>query len=392
MKANYDVIIVGAGPTGSMAGKRIAELGKSVCILEKDRDVGSPVRCGEAVNGQTLKELIDVDSKWVDTEVDEFRIVSPNGVETDAKFESHIGYILNRRVFDYDLSKLASDKGAEVFTKSYVHKLIIENETVVGVKVKTITGDKEIRAKIVIGADGVESRIGRMAGIKTVLPMKNMASCFQFQVGNIDINPKRIDFFMGQNYAPGGYLWIFPKGNKIANIGLGISGNFSKPGLSYEMLKSFLDKHFPNASILSSVCGGVPVSKPLKNSVANGVIIAGDAAHHVNPMTGGGILSGMKAGIIAANVAVDAIERDNYSKKYLSKYEKLIKKEFGDKHDRYYRLKETISKFSDVELNGIADRVEKIPVRERTLMKIFKAAVIHKPSLLLDVVKVFTKL
>ena len=389
MKTNYDVIIVGGGPAGTMAGKMIAESGASVCILEKDRDIGYPVRCGEAVSEGGLRQFVEPRDSWITTKISEFRLISPNGTQIDAELSTQKGFILNRRIFDYDLAQLASEKGAEVFTKAYVKDLILENGKISGVKVEHIGCEKKIKAKLVIGADGVESRVGRWAGLRTQLKMKDVESCVQYTVANVDVNPNRNDFYMGEVYSPGGYLWVFPKGNRMANIGLGISGEHSGKKSAKQWLDEFMEREYPNASKLTTVCGGVPCAKPMKNPIKDNFMLVGDSAHYVNPMTGGGIISAMKSGCIAGQIASECLKTNDTSEKQLSKYVDEIKKDFGNNYNRFYRLKEAISEFSDDDLNGIADKVAKIPVHERTLTKIFKIAVFKKPSLIIDVVKVF---
>lgn len=317
MKNEYDVIVVGGGPAGSTAARMAAEGGASVCMLEKDRDIGYPVRCGEAVGELGLRQFVEPRQNWIAAKITDFGLIAPNGTRIFTPFSDKFGYILHRRIFDYDLAKLAAARGVEITTKCYVRDLIIENGYVCGVVADTLDVRKEIRCKIVIGADGVESRIGRWAGIRTQVKMKDMETCVQYGVANIRLDPKRIDFYVGNEYAPGGYLWVFPKGSRSANIGLGINGRFAKNRSPKDYLEKFIQDHFPNASVLTTTCGGVPCAKPIKDPVRNGLILVGDAAHHVNPMTGGGIISGMKAGWIGGQICANAISNADYSQKYL---------------------------------------------------------------------------
>ncbi len=389
MQDRYDVIVVGGGPAGSMAAFNAAEGGASVCILEKDRDIGYPVRCGEAVGELGLKQFVDIQPQWIAASITDFRLVSPNGTKIDTSFAGQKGFILHRRIFDYDLCRKAASAGAHVFTKAYVNGLIIENNTVAGVKLNHLGTEKEIRSHLVIAADGVESRVGRWAGLRTNVKMKDMESCMQYSVANIDIDPNRIDFYVGSVYAPGGYLWVFPKGENTANIGIGICGDQTDIFNAKKLLDEFLSREYPNAAILTSMCGGVPCASPLKNAVKDGLILVGDAAHQVNPMTGGGIISAMKGGSIGGRLAAESIISRDYSSSFLKKYNDLIKKDFGDTHQRFHKIKEVISSLTDLELDGIAENVQKIPESKRTLTQIFKACVIKKPSLMFDVIKVF---
>ncbi len=390
IKSFYDVIIVGGGPAGSMAAYEIAKAGYSVCVFEKDRDIGYPVRCGEAIGYNGLNQYFEPKKNWIAAEIKGATLVSPKNHRINVDFKNETGYILNRRVFDYDLAKIAVNEGAEVFTRCYVNDLIFENDHACGVKIKYFDDILEVRSKIVIGADGIESRIGRWGGIKTKVRLKDMESCVQYSVSNIDISQEKMIMFVGKNYAPGGYLWIFPKGDRSANIGIGISGNYAKNGKSAKSyLDDFINKFYPEVSILTTVCGGVSCPKPMAEPVNNGLMLVGDAAHQINPMTGGGIASGMRGGKIAGQIASIALEKSDFSKQFLMKYPKRMFKEFGNNHNRFYRIKESIHRLEDDDLSYIAEKVAKIPENKRTLSSIFKHAVYKKPSLAIDVLKVF---
>ncbi|MBI3111089.1 MAG: NAD(P)/FAD-dependent oxidoreductase, partial [Ignavibacteriales bacterium] len=166
MNASYDVLVVGAGPAGSTAARYAAAGGASVLMLEKDRDVGYPVRCGEAVSHEGVVQFLEPDPKWIAATVSKFRIISPSGGSVIPTLEG-IGYVLERRMFDYELAKIAAREGAEIVTKAYVYDLIREDGVVKGVRTVIKDQKVEIRARVVIGADGVESRVGKWAGIDT---------------------------------------------------------------------------------------------------------------------------------------------------------------------------------------------------------------------------------
>ena len=392
LQNKYDVVVVGGGPAGSMAAWEAAKGGVSVCMLEKDRDIGYPVRCGEAAGESGLRQFVEIEDSWIAEKITSVKLVSPNLTSVDIDFAAETGYILNRRIFDYDLSRYAANAGAEVYTKAYVKNVLANNGEVNGVVLDYLGEEKQIQAKIVIGADGLTSRVGRWAGLKTLVRMKDMESAVQYSVANVDIEPNKMIMYVGMNHAPGGYIWVFPKGKKFANIGIGISGKYSKHKSAQKYLDEFMEREYPDAAILTTMCGGVPCAKPMEKPVADGIMLVGDAAHQINPMTGGGIVAGMKGGWIAGQVAAEAIKKNDYSEDSLLEYPKRMRKDFGKNHERFYKIKEVTEKLTNEELDSIAEKVLSIPHNKRTLTSVFKAAVFKKPTLIIDVLKVFSGL
>ena len=390
LENKYDVVVVGGGPAGSMAAWEAAKGGVSVCMLEKDRDIGYPVRCGEAAGESGLRQFVEIEDSWIAEKITSVKLVSPNLTSVDIDFAAETGYILNRRIFDYDLSRYAANAGAEVYTKAYVKNVLANNGEVNGVVLDYLGEEKQIQAKIVIGDDGLTSRVGRWAGLKTLVRMKDMESAVQYSVANVDIEPNKMIMYVGMNHAPGGYIWVFPKGKKFANIGIGISGKYSKHKSAQKYLDEFMEREYPDAAILTTMCGGVPCAKPMEKPVADGIMLVGDAAHQINPMTGGGIVAGMKGGWIAGQVAAEAIKKNDYSEDSLLEYPKRMRKDFGKNHERFYKIKEVTEKLTNEELDSIAEKVLSIPHNKRTLTSVFKAAVFKKPTLIIDVLKVFS--
>jgi digeranylgeranylglycerophospholipid reductase len=386
MKDEYDVIVVGAGPAGSTAARFAAAGGVSVLLLEKDRDVGYPVRCAEAVSHEGVVQFIKPDPRWIAATVSKFRIVVPNGNSIMPRLDG-IGYVLERRIFDYELAKLAVKEGAEVITKAYVYDLIKEDGDVAGVRVLIKDRKVDIRAKVVIGADGVESRVGKWAGIDTTCHIHDMESCAQVTLSGVAVDEGILDFYFGDQIAPGGYLWVFPKGKDSANVGIGISVECAKEKSAVRWLDEFVEKKFPNAAMLTRIAGGVPCAKTCDEIVKGNVLLVGDAAHQVNPTSGGGIISGMIGGMLAGQVAGEAIT--NKDRNHLIEYEKRWHKRLGWRHEVFYRIRGAITSFSDETLNKLCDSAIKLPEGKRTVGGLFRTAMWNKPSIMLDIAKVF---
>ena len=386
MKNEYDIIIVGAGPAGSMAARFAAEQDVSVLMLEKDRDVGYPVRCGEAISKAGVEEFIEPDDKWIAAKISKFSFNAPDGNEVIVEF-GDAGYVLERRIFDYELARTAADAGTEILTRAYVNGLLFEDAKVCGVKYEHQGEQKEVKAKVVIAADGVESRVGRWAGLKTYIDFRDMESAVQITAANIPVDQNTLYFYFGKDIAPNGYFWVFPKGHKKANIGLGVNGLIGKKKSAQSYLNDFMNSHYPNAPVLTSVAGGVPCSITLDKISAPGIMLVGDAARQVNPLSGGGIASGMIGGKIAGTIAGQAIKMNQPD--HILTYDKAWQDRLGKRHETFNRIKEGIYNFSDDKFNSIANSILKIPIEKRTLGKVFTTALINNPSLLVDIAKVF---
>jgi digeranylgeranylglycerophospholipid reductase len=386
MKRYYDVVVVGGGPAGTMAARYAAELGVSVLILEKDRDIGYPVRCGEAVSRKGVEEFIEPDEKWIASHITKFSMNAPDGTEVVLPLPEE-GFVLERRVFDYELAKSAANAGVEILTRAYVNGLLFDGDAVSGVKFDYRGEQHEVEADVIIAADGVESRVGRWAGLKTHIDFRDMESCVQYTVSGIDVDPNTIYFHFGSNAAPEGYLWVFSKGSHSANIGLGVSGAIGKKKSALQFLEEFMERNYPDAAILTSIAGGVPCSVTLERISAPGIILVGDAARQVNPLSGGGIASGMIGGSIGGRIAAESIKRGK--PQHLLTYDKEWMDRLGKRHETFDRIKNGIYNFSDEKFNSIAHSFSKVPNDKRSLGNLFKTALIHNPGLLIDVARVF---
>jgi digeranylgeranylglycerophospholipid reductase len=388
MKDKYDVIVVGGGPVGSTAARLAAEGGSDVLLLEKDREIGIPVRCGEAVGEKGFSKIVDLKKEWIANHIKALRLVAPDGTIVKIHHED-VGFILDRKRFDYDLAMEAASAGVDVLTKAYVYDLLTDNGAVTGVKVKHLGKQYNICSKVVIGADGVESRVGRWAGLKTNLKLKDIETCVQMTVTNININRDYCDFYFSKKIAPGGYLWVFPKNENTANIGLGISGDKAQKKSPLAYLNEFMKTKFPEASVLTTVAGGVPIAPYTENIISNGLMLTGDAARQSNPISGGGIVLGMLAAQIAGRIAAEAVKENNVSEQKLLQYVKGWEKIGGNNHRRAYRLKETVFKLTDDDLNKTAEAINKKSAEKHTIINIFKTALMKHPKLIPDILKVF---
>lgn len=353
MKSEYDVIVVGAGPAGSIAARTAAEQGFDALLIEKRQEIGNPVRCAEGVVKEKLEEFLEPDTRWICAEISGARLFAPDGSMLKLTEDRTIGYILERKLFDRALARSAAAAGAEVQVKTQATSLIKENGLVCGIKGKRTGDDFEARAKVVVGADGIESRVGRWAGIDTTLKLKDVGSCVQFLITGIDIEPSCCDFYPGNAIAPGGYAWVFPKGKREANVGLGILGSRVKDKRPIEYLREFVGRKFPDGKVIESVAGAVCASNALPCISVGGLVLVGDAGRLGDPLTGGGIINGMESGRIAGNVIAGAIKSRDVSASALRRYDHEIYRTLGKTIERNYRAKEKVVNLRDERINWL---------------------------------------
>jgi len=373
-----DVLVIGAGPAGSMTAKWAAKRGAKVLMIEKRQEIGSPVRCGEGMSKDWLKEVEIKPGRWINLEVEGARIYSPceNVFEINERHAGNeVGYVVERDEFDKQLAIDAANAGVDVLLKTAAVSLLKEGNRVVGVKAKAFGEPFEIRAAVTVGADGFESQVGRWAGIPTNIAMRDMDTCLQYRMTNVDSDVRYCDFYLGK-VAPGGYVWVFPKGEGLANVGIGVQvSQVTSPADARTYLDRWIDKHpgYAKGKKIDMVGGGVSISAPLKQTVGDGIMLVGDAARMIDPLTGGGIANGCIAGKICGTVAADAVAAGNPSKDFLLAYDKGWRARLEEKLYRNWLAKEKLVTLSDETFDKIVDALADVKLEKLNVRNILRA-------------------
>jgi len=288
---NYDIIVVGAGPAGCSAAFAASSSGaEKVLAIERHSRIGYPVQCAEFLPMRVVKEM-NVPRECIAQDIENMLTFLPGWDEVKTRSP---GVILYRDRFDQWLARKAEEKGVELRTGTSL--MGFDDE---GILIKQRGSSTEkVTSKFVIGADGALSKVGSHVNRRNT----EMLSAIQMTV---ELEEPSLDTEV--HFAPeifGGYIWLFPKGTK-ANIGLGYRrGKFSDPkGYLLKFIGSLGDRI---GKRLKSTQGHIPVGGPLGATEAP-FLLAGDAAGHTHPITGGGIHQAVECGRLAGRAAAEYI-------------------------------------------------------------------------------------
>lgn len=397
-KDEYDVIIIGAGPGGSIAARDCAEKGLETLVIEKRQELGTPVRCGEGL-GEAWMNIADLeyDPTWCMKEIKGAMVYPPNGKALKIDTENK-GYIIERKIFEKRLAEQAGRKGAQYLLKTRSKGVIREDGEVKGVKAVDDRGnEREFRAKLVIAADGVESGTAKSAGINTANKLIDMESGYEYEMTNLNFDEedtKYINIWVGNDIAPGGYIWAFFKSEDTANVGIGVNSTM-KEKTAKEYLDEWINnnpKYFKDSVITEKKGGAVPIGKPLKEPYTDGMMIVGDAAHMVNPIHGGGMGIAMESARIAAETAEKVVQKKDNTKEMLKEYGEKWWKKRGNHLVEVQKVRKFAESLTDKDFNKlreILDGDKVLELTEANNFSKFKEIFKKSPKIAIKAVKAF---
>lgn len=315
---DYDILIVGAGPAGSVAARAAAEAGMRVLVVERRNRVGIPVQCAEFIPAMLLGQLDIQQRDFIAQKTEGMLTFLPGEPvhQTPAP-----GYVIHRDLFDQVLADTAVLAGAELLTGT--HAVSLDNSGVVTLKNLT-RNSFYVRAKVIIGADGPQSTVGKWAGVvndhllsgvQVTLPLCRPLTCTEV-------------YF--EHHITGGYGWLFPKGD-VANVGLGVTKDAMSLQRPRLLLNKLVERLVTEGKVeensLAYAAGWIP-AVPMRSAVAGNIILTGDAAGHTHAITGAGIFTAISTGKMAGGWAARAVEENDLA--ILKKYDEEWQDLFGD--------------------------------------------------------------
>nr|MDO8100441.1 geranylgeranyl reductase family protein [Candidatus Njordarchaeota archaeon] len=370
MTEKYDIIVVGAGTGGTATAKRIAKVGFRVALMDsKPREkIGEKV-CGDGVSREPFDKLKlkYPEGDELERVINGFDLYSPDG-ESHMRIQGQ-GFTINRLNFGQRLVNEALDAGATMIDKTMVQAPITKDETVIGVKAKKMGASEtvEFHSAITIDASGYYAVLRKSLpfaekyGIEKEVSPEDVEICYrEIRVLKNELDPPDCcKIFLEQKAASGGYIWFFPESGRHVNVGLGVQmveGHANPKTLLYDNVLS--QKMFKDSKLLTGGGGVVPTRRQLWSCVTNGFMLVGDSACQVNPLHGGGIHSSMLAGDSAAGVAIQALEKGDYSWRSLWKYNVNFIEIYGYKQPPLDIFRIMLQSLTNEELNyGLKNRI-----------------------------------
>ena len=343
---NYDIIIVGAGPAGSTAALYAEKMGLKSIIVDKSIFPRDKI-CGDALSGKSIRMIRELNllsevSKLKGSQINRITFGSPS----NKQFDLHLnkvnkdkiqkkGFVIPRKIFDNYLFKKASSK-TESRQGFKVIEIIKDNNMISGVIGINKNGKKEfLYAPLILGCDGPYSIVARKLKLYKMDMMNTSVAIRCYYSGVKDLTDQ-IELHFLKEVKPG-YLWLFPAGKGIANIGIGLSKVDAKKEertlsqlLDIVTKSKYFKKRFEDAVQLEKPVGwNLPLGTKHRLNHGDGFMLLGDAAGLVDPFTGEGIGNAMVSAKYAIQVAKKSKENNDYSKNFLSEYDKLLWGELG---------------------------------------------------------------
>lgn len=343
----YDVAVIGAGPSGSMAARLLGERGYSVALLEEHTQPGDPVNCSGVIGTEAFSRY-DLPSDQIIRDIDTFRFYSPLGATFQYHHPEPLAYAVNRARFDTAMAARAVASGVTLMTGSRVTSIRVEPD---GVTLEARNRPAPVRSRFVVIATGagpkLTSHVGLSAPRRFVLGAQT--ECETIALDEVEIH-------LGQRIAPSNFAWLIPLQSGRAKIGLISTRDAGRK------LREFLNSPSLEGRILSRCsaiqCSPLPLDT-IPRSYAERALVIGEAAGQIKTITCGGIYYGLRAAEIGAEVLHAALQSCNYRTSALAVYEKRWRSLLQKELQIGLKLRSAFERIGDSRIEALFDLARK---------------------------------
>ena len=361
MQEHYDVVVVGGGPIGGYVAGEIASKGFKVAVFEQHKQIGEPLKCAGLVTSRVF-DFIDISKESVvQNKIKGAHIHSPSGYKLTVGGDKIHALVIDRPIFDREIIKSSMEKGAELFLENSVISTQKNGEQI---EIKT-SQSNDVKCNLLVGADGPYSKTrDRFFLSQPTEILRGMGA----EISNTRLDPDFVEIFVGENVAPGFFAWIIPTNEHgtEARIGLCIGPESTKPPLYY-FSNLFKNKHsspfLENVKITKKIGGSVPFGA-LKKTYSSNLLLVGDAAAQVKPTSGGGIYTGLLCGSYCSSVAIDALQKNNFTSQFLKKYHKLWSADIGMELYMGMKFRKLFKSLTDQQMDKYIEKFQNPKITE----------------------------
>jgi geranylgeranyl reductase family protein len=292
-----DVTIVGAGSSGLRLARRLAEHDIETDVLEDHPQIGIPEHCSGLISVRNSHELgFDLRESFTNT-IYGAKIFSPNNTQLRIESKQPVAYVVDRSVFDQTLYKEAVKAGANV--KLQTSAIDVRNGTIF-TKHKDKGGLQ--KSKLIIAADGVNSRLRKLAGIESTAA--NFVHSYQVKAAG-SFDPQFVELYFSTDFAQDFFAWVIPENEESAKVGIGCRTGINPVHAFNKFLKQKqIDIHVKNSNSFL-----IPCSPPIRQLTGNGITLLGDSAYQTKATTGGGIIMNCKAADILSGCIQEHLQK-----------------------------------------------------------------------------------
>lgn len=379
----YDILIIGSTPATLIAANNAAINNTRILLISNKEDYPEEINCAEAIyspNLSTLKLTLDDLSLEDSVYYAEIHSKADEKISVALSDFNIKAYIPYKETIIEDLSRKAEDKGVDIRLDTYFEDLKREDNQII-ITVKKGDELETIKTKIIIADDGFNSRIREFGNFN--IPFKNMlkASAAQAELSNTGFNDNESIRFYLTKHVPDGYAWIFPKYPDNVNVGIVTVSDISdKQAQNY--LDSFINSIdlLNNAETIKTNIQKIPISDIVMGFAEDNIMLVGNAACQINPLTAGGLIMSLSGGIISGKIAAKAIESGDYSKNFLDEYNVLYQKMYGPTLEKFNILRDFILNLGDREMNKIIHNFSDLDFKNATKSELIKRFVKASPK------------